>query len=262
MSVNASFTVVLGQLVDNGFELGLNDYPIWDEEYRNVLNDKIIKHFWFREIGFETPGMFKFYLNRTMNEIMPYYNKLYATTIYEYNPIHNADYVEEYDISRTNRNESENGTSVTGSGSDTSNGNTHSETTNHSESETNTNATDKIVEIDTPQGTVNLSGMTVNSEVVASKVKLNDNSATSSGSADDTQSNDTTVENTSSFSNASNSNSTGVMSGESTESYLRKLKGNYGVKTSQSMIQEERDLIINIDMKIISELDSLFMQLW
>lgn len=57
--------------------IGLDKYPIFDEEYRYPLNDKIIDHFYFREIGFETAAQFAWYLRRTMNEIMPKYNMLY-----------------------------------------------------------------------------------------------------------------------------------------------------------------------------------------
>lgn len=60
-------------------KLGLNDYPIFDEEYREELNNKIIRHYYMREIGAETFELFKLYLRRTMIEIMPYYNKLYLS---------------------------------------------------------------------------------------------------------------------------------------------------------------------------------------
>ena len=59
-------------------KLGLSEYPIFDEDYRSALNDKIIDHFYFREIGFETAAQFQWYMRRTMNEIMPKYNMLYA----------------------------------------------------------------------------------------------------------------------------------------------------------------------------------------
>lgn len=57
--------------------IGLDKYPIYDENYRVKLNDKIIDHFYFREIGFETAAQFAWYMKRTMNEIMPKYNRLY-----------------------------------------------------------------------------------------------------------------------------------------------------------------------------------------
>ena len=59
--------------------IGLSDYPIFDEGHRQVLNDKIIRAYYFREIGFETFGQFVFMLRRTMFEIMPYYNQLYES---------------------------------------------------------------------------------------------------------------------------------------------------------------------------------------
>lgn len=57
------------------------DFPLWDENYREILCTKILAHYYRREIGLETPSYFVFALNRKMNEIMPYYNLLYKTII-------------------------------------------------------------------------------------------------------------------------------------------------------------------------------------
>lgn len=73
----AKYTTTIRNLMDNNFDFGLNDYPIFDEEYRTILNNKILMHYYMDEIGFETAGLFKVYLNNKMNEIMPYYNELY-----------------------------------------------------------------------------------------------------------------------------------------------------------------------------------------
>lgn len=64
-------------------------FPIWDESHRGELEKKIIEHYYFRQIGFETVGKFKFYLNVRLREIMPRMNKIYKTTTYKYNPIEN-----------------------------------------------------------------------------------------------------------------------------------------------------------------------------
>lgn len=69
-------------------------FPIWLEEHRAELEKKIIEHYYFRQIGFETVGRFKFYLNTRLREIMPRYNKLYKTTLYKYNPIENYNMTE------------------------------------------------------------------------------------------------------------------------------------------------------------------------
>lgn len=63
-------------------------YPIFDEEYRGVLEKKILKHYYTREIGEETVGLWKLRLNTKLNEIMPYYNKLYMSELIEFNPLY------------------------------------------------------------------------------------------------------------------------------------------------------------------------------
>ena len=72
--------------------LGLSDYPIFDESYRAQLNDKIIRHFYFREIGFETVAQFRWRMDATMRENMPYFNQLYASLNLIVDPITNVRY--------------------------------------------------------------------------------------------------------------------------------------------------------------------------
>ncbi len=81
----AKYTTLLGTIVESGYDLGLQSYPIFDENYRETLNKKILDHYEMREIGFETAALFKKYLNRRMNEIMPLYNQRYLSTQIEGN---------------------------------------------------------------------------------------------------------------------------------------------------------------------------------
>ena len=67
------------------------DFPIFDESYRLPLEIKILKHFYTREIGVETVGLWKLKLDTKMNEIMPYYNQLYKTELLEFNPLYDID---------------------------------------------------------------------------------------------------------------------------------------------------------------------------
>lgn len=65
-------------------KIGLADYPIFKsggEEYRKILNNKIIRHYWFREIAGETMGQFRWFVRDTMYIIMPYYNQLYESEV-------------------------------------------------------------------------------------------------------------------------------------------------------------------------------------
>ena len=68
------------------------DFPIFDENYRLVLEKKILRHYYTREIGEETVGLWKLRLNTRLNEIMPYYNKLYESELLEFNPFYDTDY--------------------------------------------------------------------------------------------------------------------------------------------------------------------------
>ena len=88
---NSRVTITIRDLLDGGFCLFDTEdrYPIWDENHRAELEKKIIEHYMFRQIGFETAGRFKFELNKLMREIMPRYIKIWATTQYKYNPIEN-----------------------------------------------------------------------------------------------------------------------------------------------------------------------------
>lgn len=77
----AYYTVMVVDLVKKGFDFDLSSYPIFDEDYRQILNDKIIDHYAFHEIGFDTPERFRFEINKSMHEIMPYYNELYKAQL-------------------------------------------------------------------------------------------------------------------------------------------------------------------------------------
>lgn len=67
----------LCDVLEYGFDLGLNDYPIYDEQDRDRLNQAIVDHFYFREIAYDTPAMFVYQLNRRMREQMPQINKVH-----------------------------------------------------------------------------------------------------------------------------------------------------------------------------------------
>lgn len=81
-------------------------FPIWDENHRGELEKKIIEHYYFRQIGFETVGRFIFMLNVRLREIMPRMNKIYQTTLFKYNPIENYNMEEEGTDNRTANSES------------------------------------------------------------------------------------------------------------------------------------------------------------
>ena len=69
------------------FELFDFNYEISDSDWKNDLEQLIVRHFYFEEIGVESIDRFKFLFQTKMTQIMPYYDKLYKTTLYDHNPL-------------------------------------------------------------------------------------------------------------------------------------------------------------------------------
>ena len=92
------------------------DYPIFDEAYRTVLQTKILKNYYMREIAHETFGLFKMRLDNQLNISMEYFNQLYESAKIQIEPLNDYSIKEELD-----RNGSQSGT-VKDDGKSSSNG--------------------------------------------------------------------------------------------------------------------------------------------
>lgn len=66
---------------------------LWTKE---KLANKIINHFYMREIGLETPALFKLKLKAMLDEIMEEYLPVIYSTAIEYDPLVNVNYSETY----------------------------------------------------------------------------------------------------------------------------------------------------------------------
>lgn len=69
--------------------IGLDDYPLYNgapEGFREALNQKILDHFYTREIGMESVELWRHNMRRKMNEIMPFYNKVYEAEMLKLDP--------------------------------------------------------------------------------------------------------------------------------------------------------------------------------
>lgn len=115
-----------------------SSYPIFDESYRATLEEKIIGHYYMDEIGCETVGLWKFYLNQKMREIMPYYNQLYKSELIEFNPLYDTDLNTEHELERTGENDGTSSGNDTGTTSGTSETVTHTDTGNEKDGTENT----------------------------------------------------------------------------------------------------------------------------
>ena len=110
----ASYTTTFKNLIDNGFltreqiegvfkNYQLSDFLTEDEIETIVsrgtwtpdkLASKIVDHYYFTELGFETYGMFKHYAEIQMKEIMESKLPLIYSSSIEYDPLVNVDYTE------------------------------------------------------------------------------------------------------------------------------------------------------------------------
>ena len=231
------FSITIHELKKQGFDFGLQDYPIFDESHRQELNQKILEEYEMEEIGTETTALFKFYLNRTMRKIMPYYNKLYEADSIKY------DFSEQYDLKEEllhegSRNENEN-RGMTGSTINTSTSSSNTE----SEANGNSNGNNVNIVSRPPQNQITISD--IENGVYASNASYDkDNSNTVNTS------NSSITGNTSSTTGVEN-NINGAKTGSDKYTDSRRKHGRD--KTMTSLIQEYRDSIINIDRMIVED---------
>lgn len=104
----AHYTITIKTLQDNNFDFGLNNYPIFDENYRATLNNNILNYYFESEIGVETPALFKKLLNDRMQLIMNKYNVMYKAQkeLLEHDLLNNVNLREEYSGNSTSESES------------------------------------------------------------------------------------------------------------------------------------------------------------
>lgn len=237
-------------------------WEIFDEEYRPVLCQKILKHYYTREIGLETVGLWKLKMETKLNEIMPYYNELYRTKLMVYDPFRDIDYWREHKGSgtvdstgnRTNTNqlaeathdERDNVVNVADSGNNAGTGQRA--------------ATEWNAYSDTPQGALT---NVANNTYLTNARKIEDNESTEHHEnyqrAQNTTQDDDRNGTRNVSSNASEDTENNV---NSTDEYLEHIFGKYNSRSYMSLIKEVRDIIVNIDLMIINDLKDLFMLLW
>lgn len=121
----SKYTIDVYTLMKNGFDFGLDDYEIFNEEYRPILNNAILEFYKFREIGFSNPYQWRDRLRARLDLIMRNkYNALYEAKAIEFNPLYNIELHEDYE--RTIENE----TSASGQLTDNTNSNSNSDVLN------------------------------------------------------------------------------------------------------------------------------------
>lgn len=85
---------------EDNSNLIFDSYHIHDELHRSELNRKIVNHYLFDEISVVPYAKWKFMFNNKLEEIMPYYNKLYELEYLKFEDLlEDVDYTETLDRS-------------------------------------------------------------------------------------------------------------------------------------------------------------------
>lgn len=72
------------------------EYPFFDPIYKDVFETNFIRHFYFREIGFDVMERFKFELENYLRINMGYWSKLFESELLDYDVLENYKMTEEY----------------------------------------------------------------------------------------------------------------------------------------------------------------------
>lgn len=164
---NTGVTVELRELVESGINIWDFDYPSYYRgEEKEAFEKKVIDHYYFRQIGQETPARWLHYFRSRILEIMPYYNQLYESVdlMMSQDPLEIYNLKEEY---------TEN---TTGTGKVASTGKT--------ESETATGGTKKFS--NTPQGSIENLDSYMTEATVSDAHETEKASSDSSGTSENT----------------------------------------------------------------------------
>lgn len=212
------------------------DFPIFDENYRQVLCRKILKHYYTREIAHETVGRWKLALNAKLNEIMPYYNQLYKSELLEFNPFYDVDLTRSREGNGTSNKTSNNTETNRGTSENVSSGNATS----------NTDTLNRFS--DTPQNSMDTQGI-ADSVPLSTVTKVNEDNTTTNKSTDTLTRDDIKTGN-------------GRENIINTDKYIETVKGKQGTENYSSLLKKFRETFLNIDMMIIEDCSDCFFTLW
>lgn len=261
-------TLELREVVDNGVDLWKFDYPSYYKgEEKKAFEQKVIDHFYLRQIGSETVGRFLHQFRSRVREIMPRYIELYKTVEIMHgleDPFGNVDIVETYEETTG---EQTTGSGETGSTSKTSSSSESASTATGSSSETSEGSESRDNTEDrehrfsnTPQGSISNID---NYLTEASKDhNVNEESLERSSSSSSENSSEATGSSSDETSATGSTNYTETGSKTGTVSHTLRRKGNQGVNTYAHDMIEFRQAIIDVDMMIIDDLNCLFLGIY
>ena len=235
-----------------------HNWEIFDESYRKILCEKILRKYFTREICAETVELWKLWLDATMCEIMPTYNQLYVSTLIKYDVFNNVDVTTTFEKSGKEDSKNTGSINTTDSGTQTNTGKSAGNVKGTIKSDNKNNATEWDLHSDTPQGGIN----GVEDEQYLSDATKRTNNSNTDSTVTNSENNNTEINNTLKTSNTQTNSNTNKGTKETSEEWTQRIFGKNNGQSNNVLLKEFRENILNIDQMIIKDLEPLFFQLW
>ena len=232
--------MTIAEMMNNTFTRHIfpSDYEFYidDEQLRKAFEDKFIQHFYYREIGFETPFMFIQKLETHLLINMPYWKQLYQTELES----RNINFLLNKDLRETFIREID----------------TENQTTGINTTQQNSKSTNTISQ--NGESSNNHKESTIRDGVSASSLSEGYLTGVSS---------DNSLSNSTGNSNSSDDvSTTGNSSQSGNEKMVEKTdllsQGNIGITSSAQLLKEWREVLINMDKIIIESCNDLFLKIY
>lgn len=236
--------------------------PFFDEEYRSILCQKILKHYYLREICCETVGIWKLWMNTRLEEIMPYYNQLYDSAKIKFNPMHNVDLTSKHErnVEGTSKEDGTRTDNTTGKRTLTGIRDTDNTSVGTRNTTNSSDGSKRDLYSDTPQGAI--TGLE-NENYLTNARKITDNvNETGNDETNTTEKSDTDYSETEDTTGKIDGVTSNTGKTNTTEDYLETIIGKQGTESFSSLLNEFRETFLNIDMQVIEEFNDLFFGLW
>ena len=236
----ATYTMTIGEMTNSSLIEHIfpshYEFYIDDEQARKSFEDKFIKYYYYREIGFETPFMFIQKLESHLLINMSYWKQLYETEpearniSFMLNKDLHETFIREIDVENQTS-----GTNTTQQNSNSSNSVSQNGTS------TNTHKESTIRD-----------GVSVSSLTEGYLTGVSSDNGTSSSTGKSNSSDDIKTKGTlSQIGNEKSIEKTELIS-----------QGNIGITSSAQLLKEWREVLINMDKIIIESCNDLFMKIY
>jgi len=208
-------------------------YPFYDITKRAKFEEDFVRHFYMREIGFESEHLFKLKLENWLNLNMPYWNAVFLTEGMIKNPLINVDWKETRETERDTTIQS------------TAQSNMNGSTTATSEADSNT--FNRNVSTDTPDSRLQITTNDDGTGIIEYASAIGEDKVKGTSTQNDNAESTTTA--------------TTQDNGTSKDKYKDEFHviGTQGMKTESEMLMLYRETILRIQNDIFYEMNKLFM---